>query len=87
MQNTPSDLIQQAFDILLSDNQRVRITLQGTRNGGVLTIRATIAGVSGDNMLLIDAFNIGEHGALVPATSKISFDNIIEIQSITEESE
>jgi hypothetical protein len=84
MENTPSDLIQTALDLM---GQRARVTLQGTRNGGVLTVRATIVGVAGQtNMLLVEAVRVAG-GATAPTTSKISFDNIIEISPVTGEKE
>ncbi len=82
MDTSPLDLIQLALDLM---GQRARVTIQGTRDGGVLTLRATIVGVTGDNMLLVDVLRLGESAEWVPATSKISFDNIIEISPLAGE--
>lgn len=87
MQNIPSDLIQQALDILHSDNTLARIYTQGTRNGGVLVLEGNISGITGDNLLLVDDLHIQGTPSTGLSATKISFDSIIEIQSITQESE
>ena len=79
----PRDLIQQAVDILLGDNQNVRIyTLRPGSKGSVLVIEGTAVGlfVGPNAELVIDNMRFTGEAPTGRVRDYIPFANIIEIQ-------